>query len=761
MEHRDYITLEETARLQGAAYQTVKKRLQRARVTMHNDPADARRKLVRVSEALEKGILSRAGYEAWLREQAAGIGPSGHGAIEPSGDRMIGRSEDHATISPAAGSLPEKALNQSDSSIVPTSPAPPQISQSPDEPMARSLARLQPSLPFLPPSASQAARDAVVAAIPGAQRNYVDRWLAIIADNVNGTWKRFRGTVYGDVMVGNRDDFMRGQAHLYDVSKSSIYAKIKVAQSILGAAEVPKQKKWMRIAESLVPRLRPGRSGHSFFTDPENAWMWPELRRIYLNQARHSMRAARDILIEVIKKKQEAWGIGHLYQIPTPAQVRTALNGISKAELVLAREGAKAFNDQCAPYISRDYSTLKSNDLWVTDQRLVNVRLRGAGERLGRVWLVNFLDVASFKWLGFWFAPVLSSEVVMMAAATALERWGVPGAVHIDCGKEFWNSKFSDQASRGFKVRGETLFSEALGLWDRLGVRIVKAIGRNPQTKTIERWHHVVDDFDKRFPGWCGSNPDERPEKLKDEEAEHAAWLEGKAERSPLATIEQYVRAFADWAEGKWNARHRGRGKILQGSTPNEAFNAKRPAKGFRTITPEQVAYETSDRRKGTVQRGGQVNLRFWGQEIEYVAEELFGHIGDPVEVIRSRRSLRQVTVIYPVTGGTASCVAHAKPQFHWLSDDPEERDLMRQAMRCKAAMRRAVKRGIEASHKTLEAGSPVELLPEGTREISSVQYMAEKLGLEKRRSENRPTPRRRMTSSELARAAHEAQEEA
>ena len=79
------------------------------------------------------------------------------------------------------------------------------------------------------------------------------------------------------------------------------------------------------------------------------------------------------------------------------------------------------------------------------------------------------------------------------------------------------------------------------------------------------------------------------------------------------------------------------------------------------------------------VTRGGQVNLRFHGQTVEYVAPELFAHQGEEVEVIVSRRSIRRVMVIYRVPGGKASCVAVAKPMNDWL---PEDRDELRQALR-------------------------------------------------------------------------------
>ena len=48
------------------------------------------------------------------------------------------------------------------------------------------------------------------------------------------------------------------------------------------------------------------------------------------------------------------------------------------------------------------------------------------------------------------------------------------------------------------------------------------------------------------------------------------------------------------------------------------------------------------------------------------------------------------------------------KPQHDWL---PKDRQELRLALRCKAAARRALKRGIEASRVLDEADNPVELV--------------------------------------------------
>jgi hypothetical protein len=151
------------------------------------------------------------------------------------------------------------------------------------------------------------------------------------------------------------------------------------------------------------------------------------------------------------------------------------------------------------------------------------------------------------------------------------------------------------------------------------------------------------------------------------------------------------------------------------------------------------VDFYTADRRFVKIARGGQVNLTFYGRIIEYTAPELFLLQGEDVEVLVSRRNLQQVTVIYRVPGGTASCVAAVKPEFDWL---PEDREELRLALRCRAALKRALKRGIEAQQMLAEARHPLELveasaeskvLPAGFGapghpETGSVEYLARKL---------------------------------
>ena len=158
------------------------------------------------------------------------------------------------------------------------------------------------------------------------------------------------------------------------------------------------------------------------------------------------------------------------------------------------------------------------------------------------------------------------------------------------------------------------------------------------------------------------------------------------------------VADFFNWCENKWNAKHRGRGRYLQGMTPDEAWNTRQPPEGIRQFTPAELDYYAAERRIEKVSRGGQINLMFHGQTIEYEAPELFQFAGaNPpvkVEVIISRQSLQEIVVIYPVIGGTASCVAKRKRLVGWNTEEDHVELLLR--LRCKGALKSALKQSIK-----------------------------------------------------------------
>lgn len=714
-QHRDWIAIDDIARLEGRPYQTVKKQLQRTRAVYMNDPEDGRRRLYAIT------AISPEARDKWLKEQSQLSADSNQASIEAYSAFQIpnsgfpGASQDSGLkiqSSPVAGAYGDtaKALNEARIQSLPsvTSNAnPPQVLID-SKPQAQN-SRVQPLLPFAPTSPSQDARDVAVAAVPRKFQKLVDERLGLVANNRNGTWKLYEGNEYGGFTIRKREDFLRAEAHLHGISMRTLYGILSDADAVFKDAQIPAKRKWQEITSRFVPKPRPGRSGHSFFVDDDNAWMWPELRRIWLDQSKPTKEQAHQQLLALIEKKQQVHGLNHIYQRPTFWQVSTALEKIPRPDAVLGREGEKAYYNQCAPSISRKPPEF-SNMIWCTDQKVADVRVQDAGHRLGRLTSVSFIDVTSNRWLGCCFSPVLSSDTVMRAAVDAMIRTGTKPSLGVqhDLGKEFRCMRFGGGF---FKISGEALFEEVVGMWRRLGVKPIPAIGNNPRTKPIERWHAELRKFDQQFSTWTGNNTDERPERLAKLEAQHAAWLRGEAENPHIPTIEEYIDRFLAWCAVTWNTETRGYGKYLMGMTPEECWNAKRPSEGFPTISEDEINQQSCERRKEQVGPGGQINLQIHGQKLEYQSDELFPFIGTSVEVLLSRITFRTVTVVYPIAGGTANCVAQVKQEYDWVPEGDDAQDRLRAQIRANNRLKRAVRTGLQATAIAADAANPAEVL--------------------------------------------------
>jgi hypothetical protein len=652
----EYTSLKKAAECEARTLGAQKKYAARHKIVLLRDPNDRRRRLFPVA------ALTPQAYQLWLKDQA----------------RIALERLEQA---PASGEGSRSDLTA----------------------LARTGQFLQPSFPFAVPQAEQAETDEEPPdPIPQKFRALVDRRIEALGQTLNHGWMKYRGQTIAGIEINSEHEYVCALARLQGkgFSISNLYAWKKVAREVFADSSIPRPQKWATIRLRLMPGARPGRSGHHFFTRKGNEWQWPVLQGLYLKQAKPSVRRAWELLLEEIERRERA-AEGHcIYERPTLNQCRMALLKIPPTHRILGREGDKRFNDRCAPYITRrppEYSGAVVG----TDGKLLDILCRDAGWRVGRIWWVAFADVAAERWLGHAFGPAISGDMVMDAAAMMLEEACIPGAVQIDRGKEFQGNRFTGGY---FRISGEKLFAEMEGLWERLGVKVISAIGRNPQTKPIERLFRSAREFEQSWPTYTGPNPQERPPHLALIEKQIEEFKAGKAPPPPVPTIEQVVRGLIWWCTQRWNAQHRGRGRYRQGMTPDEAWNVKRPPDGFRRLTRSEVDHYTADHRYLKVLRGGEVHFNLRGHTFEYFAAELFDRPGDRIEVVINRRELARVNVIYPIPGGTASCVAELKDALPWGS---ESRDEVRLRLRCIAALKRTKKQSL----KRLQAAT--DLLPE------------------------------------------------
>jgi len=339
MDRVEHISVIEAASFEGVAYKTLLRRLERRRIILANDSEDGRRKLLPVS------ALSKNAYNNWVKTKtlAALQGISG----QPQ-DRPYEAPEQ--AIVPAAGHAQE----------------------------------LQPAFSFaVPTQREQALLNAVPPAIPHRYQPFIDRWAAIVGDNLNGTWKRYVGSEYGGFQIRTRCDFIRGQAKVHGIGLSTIHSKLKTLREVNHNPDVPGERKMSEFWEKILPKARPGRSGAAFFCDPENAWMREKLLSFYLTQAKCSVKHAHRLLVAEIDAKQRAWGVEKVYQRPTLCQSRTLLKKVDLPTKMFAREGEEAYRNKCSPYLKRRPPE-KSGDFSVTDQKVFDILCRDSGWRLAR-----------------------------------------------------------------------------------------------------------------------------------------------------------------------------------------------------------------------------------------------------------------------------------------------------------------------------------------------------------------------------------------
>jgi hypothetical protein len=296
MNAAQHLGLKEMAQFEGVNPKTLQRRLERKHIILADDPEDARRKLVPVS------AMSGRAYQSWMEVKA-------------------GAALQGVNVQAAA-----------------------------------SANTLQDLLPFATPSQKERAlRDAVPLAIPKRFRPYVDRWSAIVGDCTNGTWQKFHDQSLEGVTVRSRGDFIRATAKLQGkgFSVASIHKTLKVLKEVNHNPDIPANQKMAEFWSRILPKNRPGRSGHSFFTDDANAWQREKLLSFYLTEAKCSARHAHRLLLNEIDAKQRAWGAGHLYQRPTLAMCRTILKDLDSPTVTFAREGPEAYRNKCSPYIKR------------------------------------------------------------------------------------------------------------------------------------------------------------------------------------------------------------------------------------------------------------------------------------------------------------------------------------------------------------------------------------------------------------------------
>jgi putative transposase len=288
------------------------------------------------------------------------------------------------------------------------------------------------------------------------------------------------------------------------------------------------------------------------------------------------------------------------------------------------RKGEKYLRDHYEPFITRDYTGYKPMEIIVGDYMTQDFLLR-VKDKIHRAKLVAFMDMRSRMVVGWSLRLTADSVGVVQALRMCFEKYGLPGTIYFDNGREFKNYWIcgDEWKLKRTRIDPESLDQDA-GLLNEVGVKVSFAQAGRGQSKPIERlWGTLHERFDKFEISYTGSNTAARP----DDSDLYYRNVEGikKKDISEIPAFEEIEKRIGhlfDWYNNEW--RHGGQG--MGGRTPAEVWRENAEPK--REIPEHLKKYLFTLRYVKTIQKNG---IILDGQE--YYAPEMIGHVGEKAEV--------------------------------------------------------------------------------------------------------------------------------
>ena len=328
----------------------------------------------------------------------------------------------------------------------------------------------------------------------------------------------------------------------------------------------------------------------------------------YLDENKPSVKSCYDRVNTVAIEK----GIA----IPSIHSFERVVNNIPKPVLVKWRDGSKAFEDICMPYISRDYTGFSSNQIWVSDHHIFDQFVIGPGNKLIRPWGTYFEDMRSrFIVARHLRCKEPNADVVLACFASGVNTYGIPSEIVLDNGKDY---KALDIFNTEEKNRVNSLAKQ-------LDIITHYALPYNAKAKPIERFFRTFEEqFGKLWQSYCGNNPNNRPRRLK------------KLNLDQYPTFKEWKELHDMYINQHYNmAPHEGNG--MDGKSPYEVYHENLAEK---RVAPKEALrlFMMRTTRALKVQRNGirLFDKYFWSPElIEYQRNQVYARYNpDSIDTI-------------------------------------------------------------------------------------------------------------------------------
>lgn len=478
------------------------------------------------------------------------------------------------------------------------------------------------------------------------QRGQINGWITLLKE-----WQQFRDTYPGRKSSADAAFVQEEQP---GVSVKTLYRKWGAYQSQNWDGLIDKRGQWKKGGSNIPQEIK-------------DIFLYTFLDERRLSVAK-CMEATRLILMETqpeLLPEFPSYPTFYRWSREYPAPIST-----------LMRKGEKAFDDLYGIYADRFYDDMDSNDYWIADGHTIDVITQsgdGDGQRR-RLTLSAFIDARSGIYVGWVITDHPSSDATLLALRKAVRRYGVPRRLYVDNGREYL---CYDIGGNGHRTRTRKVqLKLPTPILSRLGIEMTNALPRNARAKLIEREFRNFTFLSQLFDTWCGSNPVEKPEKLK-----------RNLKNGKIPTDSRLYEVLEDMIEGYFNLQPYG-GKVAadRGKPRIEVYNEH--IKAVRMAPEEELnLMMMRSSRLQTIGRNG-VSVTISGERIYYFTDELLLMAGKKVFVRYDPEDLREVRVYDEEERFLTSAPLRTDIQLSYFASQ----EGVRQAMAVKRRYRKKVK---------------------------------------------------------------------
>jgi len=336
------------------------------------------------------------------------------------------------------------------------------------------------------------------------------------------------------------------------------------------------------------------------------------IKDLYLKDSSPSIREVWETLIK-------KYGVS----IPYSTLVRHINTTWTASQRMLFRD-REEWNRKFSPYVRRDWSKVAVNEIWVGDQKQIDNPCLFRG-RVIFPWITMFMDMRTRCYVGWIVTAIPDAWAVSQALVYGVRKFGSPGTVYLDRGKQYKAKVIAGgKVKTGKVIRLFEDISETIipGIFGELGIEIFWAAPYNAREKPIEPSFRVFNKLRHIFPGYRGPYVTKRPKN-------HEKLLKS----AKLPSMEEMSTQGIDVVVNDYNERKHSE----TGKAPNSFFVNFKPfipsekLLAFLLLTENHVTV-----RDSTIKVDG----------LLYRNDDLWKLAGELVEVRRDPQNIQRAAVI-------------------------------------------------------------------------------------------------------------------